>query len=195
MNSKSLFLLALLTLGTSALTSCNKNKAEAGSAEAAATGTPVSATAGTIAYVDVDSLQNKYQFYLDGKAQLEEKVKTYQTAISQKETALTQLQSSIQSRLQNGQISTEEQYNSEMAKFQQQQQSYYEYRTNAEQEISAAQEQFSQALQDSLDNFIAEYNKSKGYSIIINKAVTFYVDKSMDITDEVAAGLNKRYKK
>lgn len=186
MTSKSLLLLAVV-----ALTACGDSKKE----EPKTSGKPVAAAAGTIAYVDVDSLQNKYQFYLDGKAQLEEKMKTYQTAIQQKETALQQLQNSIQTRMQNGQITSEAQYNSEVAKFQQQQQAYAEYRTKAEQDMATAQEQFSQALQDSLDSFLSEYNKKKGYSLIINKAVTFYADKSMDITNEVAAGLNKRYKK
>ena len=57
------------------------------------------------------------------------------------------------------------------------------------------QGEFNQALQDSLDNFLAEYNKVKKFKVIFYKAAAVYADKSMDITAEVAEGLNKRYKK
>ena len=38
-------------------------------------------------------------------------------------------------------------------------------------------------------------SKTKKYNVILNKATTIYIDKAYDITNEVVAGLNKRYKK
>ena len=152
------------------------------------------ATAG-MAYVDVDTLQARYQFYLDGKARLEQKMEEYQKGISQKENALANLQKSIQQRTNNGQINSQPQYEAELKKYQQQEQAYAQYRAKAEQEMVKPQGEFNQALQDSLDNFLAEYNKVKKFKVIFYKAAAVYADKSMDITAEVAEGLNKRYKK
>lgn len=148
-----------------------------------------------IAYVDVDSLQNKYQYYIDAKTQLEAKIKGYQDVIRQKEQALQQMQVSLQQRMQNGSITNEAQYKSEVTKIQRQQEAYAKYCEQAQNEKDMMEAQFSKALKDSLDNFLSEYNKTKRYTLILNKAVTLYAEKGMDITDEVAAGLNKRYKK
>ena len=174
----------LLILPLAALTAAcggdKKNNLEAANATA-------SSAATKIAYVDVDSLQNKYQYYIDAKSQLEAKVKGYQDVIRQREQALQQMQVSLQQRMQNGSITSEAQYKAEVSKIQRQQE--------AQKEKDAMETQFSKALQDSLDNFLSEYNKTKHYTLILNKAVTLYAEKGMDITDEVAAGLNKRYKK
>lgn len=61
--------------------------------------------------------------------------------------------------------------------------------------MAQEQENFAIALQDSLDSFLKEYNRSKKYTMIFNKAVMLYADPAMDITSEVVAGLNKRYQK
>lgn len=182
-----------LTLGVIvlSLTACgNDNKAEQQTAPA-----PAVANAMTIAYVDMDTLQSKYDFYIEGKAALEKKVQAYQASVEQKEKALQQVQESIQKRMQEGKITSEAQYKAEVNKFTQQQNAYAQFRKSNEEALAKEQEDFGQALQDSLDHFLAEYNKTKKINIILNKAVMLHADKSYDITAEVVAGLNKRYKK
>lgn len=174
-----------------AMTACGNDK----KTEQTATATPVTADGLKIAYVDMDTLQEKYQFYIDGKNALEKKVEAYQATVRQKETALQQTQENIQKRMQQGQITTEAQYNAEVNKFNQQQNAYAQFRSTNEQELAKEQEDFGKALQDSLDNFLVEYNKTKKYHFILNKAVMLHAEKSYDITAEVVAGLNKRYTK
>lgn len=182
--------LSLLLAATVAFAACgNKDEHEIKAQPAPAEGTL------RVAYVDIDSLQENYQYYLDKKVVLEQKLKTYQTSIQQKENALAQMEKNIQQRMQNGQINSQQQYESEVKKFQSQQQSYAQYRAQAEQDMAQEQAAFAEALQDSLDNFLAEYNKAKKYSLILNKATLLYGNEAMDITKEVTAGLNKRYKK
>ena len=59
------------------------------------------------------------------------------------------------------------------------------------------QQKYNKEMRDSIQSFLREYNKSKGYSIILSKAGDniLYADPAMDITEDVVAGLNKRYKK
>lgn len=188
MNLKSILLVIPLTI---IMSSCgNKEKGRESVKEVVS-----DVSKGNIAYVDVDSLQKKYQYYVDAKGQLETKVKEYQNVIQQKERSLQQMQISIQQRMQNGGFSSETQYKAEVAKFQKQQEAYAKYCEQAQADKEKMEAEFGKALQDSLDNFLAEYNKTKHFSLILNKAVTLYAEKGMDITDEVAAGLNKRYNK
>lgn len=180
-----------LLLTALALTACGGDK----KSETPAAGNAAAAPAGTIAYVDLDTLQNNYQYYIDAKAQLEQKMQTYQDGIQQKETALQQMQAGIQQRMQNGQITTEAQYNAEVAKFQKQQEAYAKYCMEANNDMENMKKQKYMALRDSLNNFLSEYNKTKKFLLIIDKAVMLHADKSVDITAEVTAGLNKRYNK
>ncbi|MCF0202677.1 MAG: OmpH family outer membrane protein, partial [Bacteroidaceae bacterium] len=64
-------------------------------------------------------------------------------------------------------------------------------------EFASEQEAFNKQLTDSIHNFIARYNKAKGYTFILSKSGDnmLYADKACDITKEVIEGLNKEYKK
>ena len=51
-------------------------------------------------------------------------------------------------------------------------------------------------MRDSIQHYLAVYNKDKKFSLILSKAGDniLYADKTYDITNEVIAGLNKAYK-
>jgi outer membrane protein len=63
-------------------------------------------------------------------------------------------------------------------------------------EFQAETEKFNVALRDSLNHYLAQYNKAKKYTLILTKQGDniLYADKSYDITNDVIAGLNKAYK-
>ena len=63
-------------------------------------------------------------------------------------------------------------------------------------EFQAETEKFNKALRDSIQHYLAVYNKDKKFSLILSKAGDniLYADKTYDITNEVIAGLNKAYK-
>ena len=63
-------------------------------------------------------------------------------------------------------------------------------------EFQAETDKFNKALRDSIQHYLAVYNKDKKYSLILSKAGDniLYADKAYDITDEVISGLNKAYK-
>ncbi|MDD6507262.1 MAG: OmpH family outer membrane protein, partial [Prevotellaceae bacterium] len=63
-------------------------------------------------------------------------------------------------------------------------------------EFQGETEKYNKALRDSIQHFLAAYNKDKQYSIILSKAGDnlLYANKAYDITNEVIAGLNKAYK-
>ena len=55
--------------------------------------------------------------------------------------------------------------------------------------------QKNQALRDSINKFMIEYNKNKGYDFIITKLGEnlLYANPAYDITNDVIKGLNERY--
>ena len=64
-------------------------------------------------------------------------------------------------------------------------------------EMAKATQQYQQVLRDSLDNFLKEFNRDGRYKLILSRSGdnVLYADPAVDITNEVVAGLNKRYKK
>ena len=63
-------------------------------------------------------------------------------------------------------------------------------------ELDAETAKYNQALRDSLQNFLRDYNKSKKYDMILSKSGDniLLASKRFDITQDVINGLNKRYK-
>ena len=52
-----------------------------------------------------------------------------------------------------------------------------------------------QVLQDSIMNYIVEYNVTRKYDAILYKAAGVLFNPALDITKEIIVGLNKRYSK
>ena len=63
-------------------------------------------------------------------------------------------------------------------------------------ELQQESDKNSMQLRDSINSFLKEYNKTKGYSLIISNTGAdnlLYADPSLNITKEIIEGLNKRY--
>ena len=180
-----------------ALSACSEQKQNqnANNNEAKPVAELTTSTASSFAYINVDSLSLKYQYCIDATALLESKLKTYQSTATQKQTALQQAQQNLQKKLQEGAITSEEQYKSEMEKLAKQEQSFVQYCQQQEQMLEMERAQILASLADSLNNYLPEYNKAKKYTMILNNAVILHSDGVVDITGEVISGLNKRYSK
>ena len=65
-----------------------------------------------------------------------------------------------------------------------------------ENELANETATYNDGLRDSLQHFLAVYNKDKKYDMILTKQGDniLYAAKRFDITDDVINGLNKRYK-
>lgn len=195
MNIKKLFPLSFviaLALATSCQNQSNEPTPVAPSPSPVA---EVTTPAGRFAYVNMDSLQSSYQLCIEASEKLESRMKTYQSALAQKQTQLQQAQQTIQKKLQDGTITSEEQYKAELEKYARQEQAVAQFCQQQEASLAEQQKSLLITLQDSLDNYLADYNKNKQYTLILNQAVLLHAHGADDVTDEVVAGLNKRYTK
>ena len=148
-----------------------------------------------IAYVEVDSIMTSYNFATEYVEILKKKMETIQSTLNSKGLALQNEVADFQNKIQQNKL-TQEQATSIQASLQKKQaqlQNLQESLTNQYQEM---QEKYNTALHDSIQNFLASYNKTPRFDYILSKSGDniLLANPSMDITEDVIKGLNKRYK-
>ena len=149
-----------------------------------------------IAYVEVDSLMSQYDFAKDYSVSLQRKSTNARNTLTQKGNQLQAAVDNFQKKLNNNGFTSREQAESQQAAIQRQQRDLQALQARLEGELANETQQFNEALRDSLNNFLVQYNKAKKYDIILSRAGDniLYANKKYDITQDVINGLNKRYK-
>ena len=148
-----------------------------------------------IAYIEVDSIMSQYKFCREYSLILEKKSQNIQNTINSKGRSLQNAVAKFQQDIQNNKY-TQQQAEAVQAGLQKQDADLRELQQRLGSEFQTETEKFNKALRDSIQHYLAVYNKDKKYSLILSKAGDniLYADKAYDITNEVIAGLNKAYK-
>lgn len=172
-------------------TSCDNSKQPEAAAPAQTNPTELK-----IAYVEVDSIMSQYQYCKDYTLILEKKSQNIQATLQQKGAALQNAAANFQQKLQQNAYS-QDQARQIQAGLQKQQADLEGLQQRLGAEFQSETEKFNKALRDSIQHFLAVYNKDKKYSMILTKQGDniLLADKSLDVTSQVVAGLNKAYKK
>ena len=177
------------------LASCNNQspKMDEQPAESAETVSGVT----KIAYVEVDSLMTQFEFAKEKSAELEKKSINARNTLTQKGNQLQAAANNFQQKLQNNGFTSREQAEGVQAALQRQQNDLAALQARLENELANETQKFNIALRDSLNHFLDIYNKDKKFDIILAKSGDniLLANKSLDITQDVVNGLNKRYKK
>lgn len=149
----------------------------------------------TVAYVDMDTLQAQYQYYLDCRQELETTYNGYQATIGKKAAALQNKAAEIQQKLQEGRFVSEAEFNNAQAAFAKQQADVEQLQAKYAQQFAEKELEFNKALEDSIQSFLATYNKEHKYTLILTRAVILNDNPQLDITADIVKGLNERYEK
>lgn len=183
-----------LAVASFMLTSCNNSSPKMD--EKPVQDSPAATTGMRIAYVEVDSLMSQYKFCKEYTAVLQKKSNNARNTITQKGKQLQAAAANFQQKLQNNGFASREQAASVQVAIQRQDQDLQELQSRLGAELDAETAKYNNALRDSLQNFLKDYNKTKKYDLIISKAGDniLLADKRHDITNDVINGLNKRYK-
>ena len=149
-----------------------------------------------IAYVEVDSLMTQYDFAKDYSVTLQKKSINARNTLTQKGNALQAAVNNFQQKINNNGFQSREQAASVQAAIERQQRDLQELQARLEGELANETAKFNEALRDSLQNFLKDYNADKHFDLILSKAGDniLMADKRFDITQDVINGLNKRYK-
>ena len=186
---RAMSLVAMATM----ITSCN-NQAPKMDEEPLSEGGEV--TSGMrIAFIEIDTLTSQYEFAKQTTLELEKKGTNARNTIQSKTQQLEKNVAAFQQKLQSNGFTSREQAENAQAALQREQNNLVALQQRFEAELANEQQKFLQAFQDSLDNFLTDYNADKKYDLILNKAAILHSSKKFDITDDVVNGMNRRYKK
>jgi outer membrane protein len=146
-----------------------------------------------IAYFEIDSIQNSYEFFKEVKSSLQ--VKDMENT-----KQLTNLKNEYIAKYQELQKNAQFLSQAEVATRQQD-------LVKAEKNYTAKEQQLSQELQEEsfkrlqevkkkIELFLANYNKNKEFAFILssNADLMYYKDTTYDITADIIKGLNADYK-
>jgi outer membrane protein len=173
-----------------AATSCNDKQ----TAEAPKAGGPALENL-KIRYIDEDSIMANYNLAKDINEAMLRRQNQFDAAQTQKGNEINKFGTAMQQKLKTNGYLTEDSYKADEAKLQKMQNDAQNYLGNLQQSIQNELTQSQTQLMDSINNFMNEYAKQKGYDMVIRKSATLYIDSKYDVTKEVIDGLNKRYNK
>lgn len=149
-----------------------------------------------IRYIDADSVSANYNLAKDFK---EAALRTYskiESAQNSRAAEIQRLGQKIEQNMRsNYYVGKESEYEADVRRLNKMQQDAEAYMANLQRTSQQEMAQQQVELNDSLESFLKEYNKTKGYDAILFKAAGAYFNPALDITKEVTAGLNARYNK
>ncbi len=149
-----------------------------------------------IAFVEIDSLIVKYNFWNDLNMAMVQKEENVRATLNQEATKLDKEMQEFQRKIENNAFVSRERAEQEHARIQKKQQDLQNLQNRLSNELATENQKNSLMLRDSINSFLDEYTKQHAYSMIFSKAGIdnlLYGDPKFNITQEVVEGLNKRY--
>ncbi len=149
---------------------------------------------GVIAYVNIDSLESKYDFFKQKKSELEKRQKSIESTLQRDAEGL---QRELYDLQQRASTLTQSEGEAAQERLMKKQYDLENKKNQLAESFLGEQEKFNRELNAKLDSFLTEYNQDKKFAYILSYAKggqILYKDKSLDITDEVIDGMNERMK-
>ena len=189
-----LSVIALVLIGILFYLHFSQKNGKVSSPAAKSTGTQEAANF-KIAYFDIDSLQEHYDYFKD----ISTEIKGKENSIT---SELTRMQSNFQSKIkewqQRGQNMTQSEGEAAQREYAQMQQRYEQRQVTLEQDFQKHKVEKMNDVRKRIEDYLKEYNKEKGYAFILSYEpgfMLYYKDSVYDITNDVIKGLNDQYKK
>ncbi|MDE5773243.1 MAG: OmpH family outer membrane protein [Muribaculaceae bacterium] len=191
---KSIFSVLMCAAALALLGACSQKEADQKDNKAAKAPTASTKVLPNYRYVDIDTILDKYNLSKDYNEEMMRMQDQIESEAKRHESNIKSFANTMQHKMESNQYN-EQNYTADQTKMQQMQanaqSSLEKMQTNSAKAAMDAQK----VIQDSLNNFIEDYNAKHHYDAILYKAATMYIDPALDITDEVVEGLNARYNK
>ena len=164
----------------------NTNGAQQANAESK---TP--AAQGGIVYIQLDSLVNQYDMYNDLKSELESKVQAVQEDLNKKGRSFESAVKDFQAKIDKG-LLTRSQAEEQQQKLVEREQNLQGLSQQKQMELAEEEAVMMRRVMDVIQTYITKYNEDKGYALILSVPV-LAGDPSLNITQDILAGLNEEY--
>ncbi|MBR5074946.1 MAG: OmpH family outer membrane protein [Bacteroidales bacterium] len=148
--------------------------------------------AGSIVYIQLDSIVAKYDMFNDLKSELEEKVQKIQNELQSKGRAFERDVKDFQNKIQKG-LMTQSEAEEKNRVLGNRQADLQNLSAQKEAEIQEENAVMMNKVMDAIETFVKKYNEEKKYSMIITGV--FEGDPNLNITNDIIEGLNEEYVK
>ena len=195
MKRTTLFLGILAIVGILAV-SCNNSpkSAQAQNGEATETG----AAKGDIVYFNLDRVLEEYDMANDLRSVVETKVGSINQEVNRRGSKLEKDIKAFQDKIDKG-LLTRSVAEVQSNDLQKRQNDFQQYAATKQQEIAEEQAVMMNQIADAIQNFLVKYNEEKQFAMILTTqgsiltAPVTVADPTLDVTDEILAGLNAEY--
>jgi len=146
-----------------------------------------------VAYFEIDSIQNSYNFFKDVREALQAKDVENAKQLTGLKNAFAIKYQELQ---KNGQFLSQAEIGARQQELAQLEKNY----TNREQQLASEMQEESfkrlQEVKQKIEAFLVNYNKNKEFAYIFssNPDLMYYNDTAYDITADIVKGLNAEYK-
>lgn len=147
-----------------------------------------------IAYFDIDSLQEHYDYFKDVSGDIKKKESSMNAELND---LTNKYQRTIRKWQEKGNNITQSEGEAAQREVGLLQQQYQQRKGELEQEMQKLQVDRMTELRKQVEEFLKDYNKSKKYSYILSYEpgfIIYYRDSAYNITHDLISGLNAQYK-
>ncbi len=182
-------------LGIAAITfsSCDKAGNTSDGGETDNNSPEVSITDLKIAYVLTDSVISRFEFFKEKSLEITEKGKKFESELSNRARGFEQEVANFE---QTAGTMTQNQARAKQEDLMKKERNLVTYRDNLMQELSGDESKLYSDVYDQVQEFMAEYAEENDLELILSYTrggAVWYSKKSLDITDKVVEGINKKY--
>jgi outer membrane protein len=148
-----------------------------------------------IAYIDLDTLESKYQYFIVKKDELEKKAASLKSTMDNKQSVFEKFYGDAQNKAET---MTQSEIQATQMKLQQMQQELENMQQTYGEQMAVDQDNFGIAYQTRIEEYLKKFNADKKYTFILSyrsaSGSLLYKDDAYDITSLVLVGLNEEYK-
>jgi len=167
-------------------------------ADSTKSATDSTVTKGAIVYFDMDRVLQEYDMANDLTAVINTKAQSIEQEINRRGSKLEKDQKAFEDKVNKG-LLTQSTAEIQYRKLQEDQQAFQAYANQKQQEIAEEATTTQNQILDAISTFVKDYNADKGYAMILTtqgmllSAPVVTADESLDITEDLLAGLNAAY--
>lgn len=152
---------------------------------------------GSVAYIEIDSLVQAYDYYYDLKAAFERKQKNMEEQLQAKAKIFENKQMDFMKKTEKGLLTRSEQKEAEQL-LRSEQESLYKLRDDMTQQLAEEEHILLKKIYNEIQEYVKKINRQYNFQIILSSNATgniIYGADSLNITKPVINGLNEEYKK
>jgi outer membrane protein len=152
----------------------------------------------SIAYINIDTVVNNFDFYHDLKQKFDNKYKTSEAELASKERAYKKEVEDYQYKVQRGLVTRADAEQLEQHILNEQQ-NLMSLQENLRMELAEEEQVMLRQVLNSITVYLEELQAEYKYQFVFGTTTVggnvLYADKNLDITSQVVKGLNEKYRK